>query len=214
MQKVILALALISAVAFAWPTIIGGCGSPEFYDSFNGTANGLGTDGHTSEFLNNGSWALQGVPASWTTNTKYVITINGTNAGLNGTKNTRVRGWLIAAYDNTNTSFGSWSDSADFVGYTQTVTCGTGPVVAGTSWNHTKGTPSWYLAGGKEIIILRTFYNRFSDFIFRTSRQSQWKIRCGESLSSSYSHLDFPCDSHESHIRWSHRIVKFLRFFF
>jgi len=125
-------------ISYAWPTQVGGCGSPFFFDSFNGSANQ-----HTSEFPSNGSWVLNGVPSTWYPNTQYVITINGTNAGVNNTKNSRVRGFLLAAYGDDGIAVGQWSDT---LGYTQTKTCGEDGVVLKA--NPAYGNPGFILQGG------------------------------------------------------------------
>jgi len=130
-------LALFVAT-YAWPTQVGACGSPIFYDSFNGTANQ-----HTSEFPSNGSWVLSGVPTTWYPSTQYTITINGTNAGINATKNCRVRGFLLAAYDAQGVAYGTWSD---VLGYTQTKTCGQDDVEAVPNPNY--GTPGFKVSSG------------------------------------------------------------------
>jgi len=138
MKQILLFVAIFLAVAYAWPTQIGGCGSPIFYDSFNGTANV-----HSSEYASNGSWILTGVPTTWYPSTQYLITINGVNAGVNLTKNCRVRGFLLAAYDDQLTAYGTWSDT---LGYAQTKTCGQDDVVATPNPNF--GKPGFEVLAG------------------------------------------------------------------
>jgi len=141
MKQILLVLcffAFFLCLTYAWPTQVGGCGSPLFFDSFNGSANQ-----HTSEFPSNGSWVLTGIPSTWYPNSQYVITINGTNAGVNNTKNSRVRGFLVAAYDSKGIAQGQWSDS---LGYAQTKTCGEDGVV--THPNPLLGTPGFALQAG------------------------------------------------------------------
>jgi xanthosine utilization system XapX-like protein len=133
------ALVLIFVAAtLAWPNQIGACGSPMFYDSYNGTANQ-----HSSEFPSNGSWVLNGFPTVWYPNTQYTITINGSQAGANGTRNSRVRGFLLAFYDNNGVAYGSWSDLA---GFAQTLVCGQGAVVVNPDPNI--GTPGFKVNSG------------------------------------------------------------------
>jgi hypothetical protein len=137
----IVALALFALFVtntYAWPNQIGACGSPIYYDSFNATPNA-----HTSEFPSNGSWVLNGVPTTWFPNTQYLITINGSQAGINGTRNSRVRGFLLAAFDSNKVAYGTWSDS---LGYAQPETCGQNYVQA--TPNPTYGTPGFQVNAG------------------------------------------------------------------
>jgi len=72
-----------------------------------------------------------------------VISINGTQAGANGTRNSRIRGFLLAAYDAQGTSYGSWSDT---LGYAQTATCGQNDVLAVPDPN--LGVPAFMVSAG------------------------------------------------------------------
>jgi len=119
-QVVVFALLVLATLVFSWPNQPQSCGTPIYYNSYNGTPNGHSSDYPPAAQVN-GTWSLH-VPTSWTPNTNYTIMIDGTNVQplYNNTKQNRVRGFVLAAYDSNLRSYGVWSDS---IGYVATYNC-------------------------------------------------------------------------------------------